>query len=242
MRAVLITAALLAAAPALAAVPVTLRSEILDADGVVTLGEVFDGAGSAATTRVATRAGATVVLDAAAVQSAARRAGLVWANAEGVRRIVVRGAAVGSASAKANVEVLTYARNLNAGEIVQPQDLVWGKVAAAPAGGALDAETMIGLAARRPLRAGAPASTRDVVAPQVVKAGDLVTVSYEDGGISLSLQAKAMGSAAAGDLVAVQNIASKKIVQAVAVAPGQAAVGPGALALRARKSQQLALR
>jgi hypothetical protein len=40
---------------------------------------------------VATRQGATVALNANAVQLAARRAGLDWANAEGLRTIVVHG-------------------------------------------------------------------------------------------------------------------------------------------------------
>ena len=78
------------AGPALAGQPVTLKAETLDADGQVTLGDLFDGAGSAAKTPVATRTGLTVVLDAGAVQAVARRAGLDWPNAEGYRRIVVR--------------------------------------------------------------------------------------------------------------------------------------------------------
>ena len=47
---------------------VTLRAETLDADGVVTLGDLFDGAGSAAEVRVAAKPGLSIVLDAGAVQ------------------------------------------------------------------------------------------------------------------------------------------------------------------------------
>lgn len=236
MRALLIAAAVAVASPALAAQEVTLRSEVVDADGVVTLGEIFDGAGAAGKVAVANKPGATTVLDAGAVQAAARRAGLAWANAEGVRRIIVRsGSAAGAA--KGNVEVLTYARSLNAGELVQPSDLVWGKAALAPADAPADADVVIGLAARRPLRAGAAVSVRDVIAPQVIKSGDLVTVTYDHDGVSLALQGKAMGSAATGEQVSVQNISSKKIILAVATGPGQAAVGPEANALRVRKSQ-----
>lgn len=236
MRVLLIAAVLAAASPALAAQEVTLRSEVVDADGVVTLGEIFDGAGAAGKVAVANKPGATTVLDAGAVQAAARRAGLAWANAEGVRRIIVRSGA-GATAAKGNVEVLTYARSLNAGELVQPSDLVWGKAALAPADAPGDADVVIGLAARRPLRAGAAVSVRDVIAPQVIKSGDLVTVTYDHDGVSLALQGKAMGSAATGEQVSVQNTSSKKIILAVATGPGQAAVGPEANALRARKSQ-----
>lgn len=248
-RALLCAVLTLCAGPALAGQAVTLRPGATDSDGVVTLGDLFVGAGEAARTPVAAKPGRSVVLDARAVQAAAARAGLDWANAEGLARIVVQapgGAASASssgspASARANVEVLTYARNLAAGEIVQPQDLVWGKAAAAPADAPSDADQVIGMATRRALRAGQAVAGRDVSAPQVFKAGELITVVYEDGGVSLALQAKAMAAAAVGETVSVQNTASKKIIQAVASGPGQAVVGPAADALKA-SSTRYALR
>src|SRR4051794_10397999 len=134
MKVLVAFAALLIATPALAGAPVTLKADVTDADGVVTLGEIFDGAGAAGRTPVASRAGASVMLNAQAVRLAAARAGLDWANAEGLRQIVVRNGATGGASAggsaavaaRGNVDVLTWARSLAAGEIVQPQDLIWG--------------------------------------------------------------------------------------------------------------------
>ena len=237
MRTLVLAAVLsLAAAPALAGQAVTLKTETLDADGLITLSDLFDGTGSAGKVAVATRPGTTAVLDAGAVQLAARRAGLDWANAEGIRRIVVRAGADGGGvpAARGNVEVLSYARSLSTGEMVQPQDVVWAKAAGAPADAPRDADAVIGMAAKRPLRAGAAVSLRDVSAPQVIKAGDAVSVLYEAGGISLSLEGKAMGAAGIGDTVSIQNTASKKIIQATASGPGQAVVGPGADHLRAR--------
>jgi flagella basal body P-ring formation protein FlgA len=229
-RLILALAIALAADPAIAGTAVTLKADTVSADPVITLGDLFDGAGPAGRVAVGQRTGAAAVLDANIVQAAARRAGLDWANTEGLRRIVVRGAASGApgAAAHGNVEVLTYARSLAAGEIVQPQDLVWAKVAAAPADAPSDADQVIGLAARRPLRSGAVAALRDVSAPQVVKAGDLVTVTFEDGGVSLALQGKAMAAGALGESVTVQNTNSKKTIQAVITGPDQAAVGPEA--------------
>lgn len=242
-RLLLIAAAALAAGPALAGQAVTLRANVTDADGVVTLGDLFEGAGAAAATPVAARPGRSVILDARIVQAAAQRAGLDWANAGSLTQIVVQGAGTAGAAsadgagrpaaARGNVEVLTYARSLAAGEIVQPQDLVWSKVAVAPAGAPTDAEQVIGMAARRPLREGATVMSRDISAPQVIKAGEMITVVYENEGISLALQGKAMAAAAVGEVVSVQNTASKKIIQAVASGPGQAVVGPAAEALKA---------
>ena len=243
MKRLLITVCAVAiAGPAFAGQAVSLKYDTTDADGRVTLGDIFDGAGSASDLLVATRVGPTVVLDAAQVQSAARRAGLDWTNTQGIRRIIVRQGAEGGSSlagaprAKGNVEVLAYARSLAAGEIVQPQDLIWTKVAAAPTDAPQDADALIGMSAKRPLREGAVASLRDVSAAQVIKNGDLVSVSYEDGGISLTLQGKAMTVAAVGDSFAVQNILSKKIIEAVATGPGSAVVGPQAQRLKANRS------
>jgi flagella basal body P-ring formation protein FlgA len=244
MRTALLLAlgAALAASPALAG-PVSLKADVADSDGRVTLGDLFDGAGGAAGMLVATRAGPTVVLDAGAVQMMARRAGLDWGNPNGLRRIVVRGGAAASAPAgRGNVEVLTWSRSLNVGEIVQPEDMVWGKAAGAPSDAPRDADAIIGMAARRPLREGASVSLRDVSAQQVIKAGEMVQITWSSGGITLSLQGKAMSAAAAGQTFNVQNPVSKKLIEAVATAPGQAVTGPEALRLKAAGPAQYAAR
>lgn len=236
-----LAAALLAASPAAAAQAVTLKADAVDADGIVTLGDLFDGAGAAAKTPVAARQGASVILDAAAVRAAAARAGLHWSNAQGLTRIVVRGGTPAAAS-RGNVEVLTWARNIAAGEVIQPADLVWGKAAAAPADAPGDPDMVIGLAARRPLRAGAAVGARDVAAQQVVRSGEAVTLTYEADGVSLALQGKALSGGGVGETINVQNPSSKKIVQAVVTGPGQAVVGPAADQMKQLRSTRYALR
>ena len=234
-------AALLIATPALAGQAVSLRSDTTDADGRITLGELFDGAGAASDVVVATRVGPSAVLDAGAVQIAARRAGLDWTNSNGVRRIIVRqGSDSGQAGAsRGNVEVLAYARSLATGELVQPEDLVWIKAAAGPSDAPRDADDLIGMTVKRPLRQGAAASLRDVSTPQVIKAGDIVAVTYEDDGVALTLQGKAMAAGAIGESLMVQNTASKKIIETVVTGPGSTAVGPQAMRLKANRNNTL---
>ena len=58
MRLLAALAALAIATPAFAGTPVTLKADTFDADGVVTLDEIFDGAGAAGRTPVAARTGA----------------------------------------------------------------------------------------------------------------------------------------------------------------------------------------
>lgn len=247
MKAFVFIAALAAASPALAGTAVTLRADAVDLDGVVTLGDIFDGAGRAASTPVATRTGSTVMLSAAAVRMAAARAGLDWANAEGLRQIVVRGGAgpgpaASAVAARGNIDVLVWARNIQAGEMIQPEDLVWSKAALAPADAPTDPDAVVGLAARRALRAGGVVSGRDASAPEVVKANDTVTLTYQNEGVSLALQAKALSGGGVGETINVQNVTSKKTVQAVVVGPGQAAVGPQAEQLKLNRYARVALR
>lgn len=218
-------------AAAFAAAPVTLRTEPTDADGVVTLGDLFEGSGAASGVRVAARPGASLVLDATAVQVLARRHGLDWGNPDRLRRIIVRpgeGPAASAVVRRGEVQALAYARSLATGEEIRAEDLVWTRAVATPADALRDADAAIGMIARRPLREGALVSARDVSAPVVIQAGDLVTVTYQNGGVSLALQVKALGAGAVGEMISLQNPSSRKIIQAVVTGPGQAATGPDA--------------
>jgi flagella basal body P-ring formation protein FlgA len=251
-RILILTAVLTAfAAPALAG-PVSLLSDPVDDDGRVTLGDRFYDAGAAADVVVGQRLGATAVFEASQIQAAARRAGLDWANPQGLRRVVVRegGAMTADASARpaaatvaarpgATVEVLTYARSLAAGDIVQPADVVWSTVQAhqAPAGGPQDADQVVGLSAKRALRAGAVVTSRDLASPQVIARNDMVEVAYIVGGVELTVTGKATRNASAGEPVPVLNVQSGRTIDAVAIAPGRAIAGPAAQTARANPQQ-----
>ena len=246
--------AVVAATPALSS-PVSLSASPMDDDGRITLGELFDGAGSASSVVVARRSGPTAVLDAGLIQAAAARSGLQWSNPDGLRRIVVRqGVSSGSGAASltqtsagrpgATVEVLTYARSLASGDVVQPEDVVWAEVQAhqAPVGAPQDAADVIGLSARRAMRAGAPVQSRDLTAPEVIARGDMVQVVFISGGVRLTVTGRATRDAAMGEPVVVTNLDSGRAIDAVAVGPGQAIAGPASHAARANPQQFAALR
>lgn len=241
---------ILAAGPALAG-PVTLKTNPSDDDGRVTLGDVFEDAGSAADVVIATRTGPSIVFEAGQLQGLALRSGLQWSNPRGLRRVVVRqGAATPSASPAAGsatasisrpgatVDVLTYARNLSAGDVIQPEDVVWTAVQShqAMASGPQDAEQVIGLSARRALRAGSPVAARDLASPQVIARNDTVEVAFISGGVKLTVTGRATRSAAVGDPVPVLNLASGKTIEAIATGPGLAVTGPAAQAARSNSN------
>lgn len=239
----------LVASPAFAA-SVDLRDHPSSHGGAITLGDLFDGAGASAGVVVgeAAPAGGETVLESGRVQSAARRAGLEWANADGRRRIVVGStdaprAAAGSAHARAHGRggVLAYARSINPGEVVAASDLVWSDEAVAPADAPADADAVIGKAARRPLREGAAVGGHDLASPKVIARGDAVDVAFEEEGITLVLQAKAQADASVGDSVTLVNPISHKTLEAVASGPDKAVVGPRAEALKTAAMSGLAL-
>lgn len=251
-RALILAAALAAFAGPVLAGPVSLLPDPVDDDGRVTLGELFDDAGAAANVVVGQRLGATAVFEASQIQAAARRAGLDWANPQGLRRIVVRegGAAPAEAAARpavatvasrpgATVEVLTYARSLAAGDIVQPADVIWSTVQAhqAPAGVPQDADQVVGLSAKRALRAGAVVTSRDLASPQVIARNDMVEVAYIAGGVELTVTGKATRNASAGEPLPVLNVQSGRTIDAVAIGPGRAVAGPAAQMARANPQQ-----
>jgi flagella basal body P-ring formation protein FlgA len=88
-------AALLLPAIASAQQVLTLRGAPTDADGRVTVGDVFDNAGPLANVVLGYRTGPSVILDAATVQSVVGANGGYWDNPRGQRRIVVTAGADG---------------------------------------------------------------------------------------------------------------------------------------------------
>ena len=168
---------------ALAGPPAELRQDIVSVGGKVTLGDLFYDAGDAAAV-VAARApsGQMVVLDATQVQILARSNGVDWGNPQGLRRIVVQAAASAPAPAaesRASVKaaaaraplVLAYLRNLNAGDVVQAEDLTWSREAVGGADAPRQPEAIIGMTARRPLREGEAAALHEPSNPH----GDATT-------------------------------------------------------------------
>ena len=241
--AVLTLALLLGPRPA-HAVTVDLRPDITAPDGNLTLGDLFENAGPASAVVVATggRDGGSLVLSALYLQKLAADNGLEWGNARKLNRLIARvepsagsrssngGGAAGDRRAVVTSEVLVYSRDFAAGEVVGPEDIVWATPSGygTPLDAPRDSRRVIGQAVRRPIRAGAAVSLADLASPKLIHKDDVVQVAYAAGGIKLVLQGKAMASAALGETVDIQNPSSKKIIQAVAVGPDEAVVGPEA--------------
>ena len=125
-----------------------------------------------------------------------------------------------------SMEAAVPTRALARGEIVKAGDVVIERRAKSefanepPA----PAAEVVGLAARRAVRAGQPLRTADLMKPELVQKNDMVLLHYEVPGIVLSMRGKATESGAEGDTVSVLNEQSKRTIQGVVTGPGHVTV------------------
>lgn len=79
----------------------------------------------------------------------------------------------------------------------------------------VDAQQLIGMTARRMIVAGRPIRAAEIVAPQIIGRGDVVTLSLSDGVLNLTTQAKALEGGAKGEFIRVVNTGSNQTLQAM---------------------------
>lgn len=133
------------------------------------------------------------------------------------------------------VEVALLTRSLGRGEAVKEGDVASERRPreTAPADALSDASALLTQVARRPLTAGALLRAGDLAKPEIVGRGDGVTIVFEAPGLNLALRGRANEGGGLGDLVAVVNPATKKVLQATVIGPGRVSVSappPGRLA------------
>lgn len=88
-----------------------------------------------------------------------------------------------------------------------------------------------------PAAAPVRAAYRPAASQPVIARNDMVRVTYQVGGVNLSVMGKAMRNAGLGEPVAVMNTSSNRVIDAVASGPGQAIAGPAADMARANPQQ-----
>ena len=120
------------------------------------------------------------------------------------------------------------AQPLARGEIIRDEMIVDQEIKRSPAG--FDYITyrvaLIGMAAKRPLRAGVPLRVSDIAQPNIIRKGDLVTVAFEAPGLSLSIRGKALEDGVSGQAIRVMNTQTNRTFEGVAVSSGYVLVSP----------------
>ena len=87
------------------------------------------------------------------------------------------------------------------------------------------ADTLVGQEARRGLRPGEALRAYDLSAPVTIERGETVDLIYQVGTLTLTARARAMESAAEGEMARFVNLQSNRTVEARAHGPGLARVG-----------------
>lgn len=124
------------------------------------------------------------------------------------------------------VEVAVPLRPLGRGDVIRAEDVAIERQPKAYArpNALTSLAQVVGLAARRPLRAGQVLTAADVMRPELVTKNEAVTIVYEAPGMMLSVRGKAMESGAEGDVVTVFNAQTKRTLQGVVAGPGRVAL------------------
>lgn len=115
------------------------------------------------------------------------------------------------------IKVPALVENLQNGRIIKASDIEMIEISEKDYTRDLfvDAEQLLGLTARRMIVSGRPIRNSELIAPQIIGRGDLVTLSLNDGVLNLTTQAKALENGAKGDVIRVVNTGSNQTLQAM---------------------------
>ena len=132
------------------------------------------------------------------------------------------------------VDVPVLAHPMSRGEVITAHDLTWSKSREETLRRDVitDADQMIGLVPRQPLRSGQMISQSDLQKPVAVAKGALVTMVLKAGAMSLSAQGRALESGSVGEVIHVTNTHSNQTIEARVDGPNMVSVSlNGGLAL-----------
>ncbi|MGL4727697.1 MAG: flagellar basal body P-ring formation chaperone FlgA [Bosea sp. (in: a-proteobacteria)] len=90
-----------------------------------------------------------------------------------------------------------------------------------------DLQAAIGKVVKRPMMPGQPLRAADVQRNEVIGRGDLVNMTFEAPGIVVSMRGRASEAGGIGDVINIQNLQSKRVLQATVTGPGRVSVSPG---------------
>lgn len=123
-----------------------------------------------------------------------------------------------------DIPVLTH--NMRTGEIVRKDDISWIQVESdrVQRNVLTDADGLIGMAARRDIRARLPIRNGDVRRPILVPKGSLVTMILHMNSMTLTAKGRALEAGSLGDAIRVANTHSNTVIDATVSASGTVSV------------------
>ena len=119
-------------------------------------------------------------------------------------------------------DTLVAARTIPARSIIGPEDIIVRDTDVV--GGITDPALAIGKEARVALYAGRPIRAGDLSVPAIVERNQIVRLVYENGGIMILTEGRALDRAGPGDWIRVMNLSSRATVSAIIDSSGTARV------------------
>lgn len=121
------------------------------------------------------------------------------------------------------IDVIRLRRTIGRGEVLNASDVSVERISKTRASSdyAATLSEITGLAARRPLAEGGYIRLADVEKPRVIARNDPVTIILETPQMVLSVRGKALDGGAVGDIIDVQNVNSKRVVQVTILGSGK---------------------
>ena len=212
----------------------------------ISLGDVAPVTGEAAAVLIgpAPPPGERLALDPAFLTSVAKRAGVIialpldqpiWVTRDGATAPAAKQAnaarpanpaPVIGGQAAAPAEILVLVRDVARGQHIGEADVDWAEPDAVRAArdSFTDIDLVIGMEAKRSLKSGQPIRSSDIKTPALIRKGQPVKLVYATPGLKLTVDGQAQGDAAKGESVRVLNTFSKRTIDAVAEAEGEARV------------------
>lgn len=124
--------------------------------------------------------------------------------------------------------ILVIANPLSRGAVISEGDLKWAPPTGARGSlrnAATDPAEVVGMELKRSLRADALIQVSDLTPPAVIRKGDTVQLVYASPGVRLTASGLAQQDAGRGEPVRILNQYTKRTIEAVAFAEGEARVG-----------------
>ncbi len=119
------------------------------------------------------------------------------------------------------IEVPVLRQKIQAKAVIGEADVYWVNVRASDVNNdtVTELDELIGMAARRPIRADEPVRLRDLEPPILIVKGSPVTMVYRTDAMILTMIGKAIDNGATGATVRVLNTQSNAVIQAVVAGP-----------------------
>jgi flagellar basal body P-ring formation protein FlgA len=123
-------------------------------------------------------------------------------------------------------QVAVLNRTLNRGDALQASDISFERRLreTVPPDAMQDMQQLAGYVAKRSLAVGTALKSSDLTKPDVVGRGENVTLIFEAKGMMLTARGKALEAGGVGTVINVQNLQSKRTLQATIVGAGKATV------------------